>query len=113
MQEVGAQHLICVSVRGYPKSIIDEVASANLLVFIAFSFSLSDNYPRLGYMTLLDAVMIMTFIISALVVVYNVWLRRMEMNDQAELADRIDSILDWVYPISIISALVVLYLIFF
>lgn len=27
MQEVGAQHLICVSIRGYPKSIIDEVAT--------------------------------------------------------------------------------------
>ena len=26
MQEVGAQHLICVSTRGYPKSIIDEAA---------------------------------------------------------------------------------------
>ena len=27
MQEVGAQHLICVSMHGYPKSIIDEVAT--------------------------------------------------------------------------------------
>ena len=27
MQEVGAQHLICVSMRGYPNSIIDEVAT--------------------------------------------------------------------------------------
>ena len=27
MQEVGAQHLICVSTKGYPKSIIDEVAT--------------------------------------------------------------------------------------
>lgn len=90
-----------------------EVASANMLVFIAFSFSLADNYPRLGYMTLLDAVMLVTFIISALVVIYNVWLRRMEMNDQAELADRIDSILDWVYPLTIIAAGVILYFIFF
>ena len=27
MQEVGAQHLICVSMRGYPQSIIDDVAT--------------------------------------------------------------------------------------
>ena len=27
MEEVGAQHLICVSIEGYPKSIIDEVAT--------------------------------------------------------------------------------------
>jgi len=90
-----------------------EVASANLFVFVAFSFSLADNYPRLGYLTLLDAVMLITFVINALVVVYNVWLRRMEMNDQEELANRIDSVLDWVYPISLVIAGFGLYLIFF
>jgi hypothetical protein len=90
-----------------------EVASANLFVFVAFSFSLADNYPRLGYLTLLDAVMLITFVINALVVVYNVWLRRMEMNDQEELADRVDSVLDWVYPISLVVAGIGLYLVFF
>jgi hypothetical protein len=90
-----------------------EIASANLFVFIAFSFSLADNYPRLGYMTLLDAVMLITFVINALAVVYNVWLRRLEMHGQEELANRIDSVLDWVYPISLVIAGIVLYLIFF
>ena len=90
-----------------------EVASANLLVFIAFSFSLADNYPRLGYVTLLDAFMVVTFVINAFVVVYNVWLRRLEMDGQAELAERVDSILDWVYPLSYLVAAGVLYLVFF
>ncbi|UCC53353.1 MAG: hypothetical protein JSV68_05160, partial [Anaerolineaceae bacterium] len=90
-----------------------EVASANLLVFIAFSFSLADNYPRLGYVTFLDAVMVITFIISALVVVYNVYLRRLEINGQGELANRIDNVFDWIYPISIVVAAVMLYVIFF
>ncbi|MFC2055487.1 hypothetical protein ACFLV7_14505 [Chloroflexota bacterium] len=90
-----------------------EVASANLFVFIAFSFSLADSYPHLGYMTLLDAVMLTTFVISAMVVIYNVWLQRLEMRDHAELADRIDSILDWVYPAALIGTGVALYIIFF
>ncbi len=90
-----------------------EVASANMLVFIAFSFSLADNYPRLGYLTLLDAIMVVTFVASALGVIYNVWLRRLEMNDQAELADRIDSVLDWLYPLLFVAAGVVLYVAFF
>jgi hypothetical protein len=90
-----------------------EVSSANLLVFIAFSFSLADNYPRLGYLTLLDSVMVITFIISALVVVYNVYLRRLEINGQGELANRIDNVFDWVFPISIVVAAVLLYVIFF
>jgi hypothetical protein len=76
-----------------------EVASANLLLFIAFSFSLADNYPRLGYLTFLDAVMAIMFIINALVIVYNVWLRRLEVNGGIEMVERIDNVLDWVYPL--------------
>jgi hypothetical protein len=76
-----------------------EVASANLLLFIAFSWSLSDNYPRLGYLTFLDAVMAIMFVVNAFVVAYNVWLRRLEMNGQGERAERIDTVLDWAYPL--------------
>jgi hypothetical protein len=90
-----------------------EVASANLLLFIAFSFTLSDNYPRLGYMTLLDAVMVIMFVVNALVVAYNVWLRRLEMGGQGELAERIDNYLDWIYPLSYLGAAMALYLVFF
>ena len=90
-----------------------EVASGNLLLFIAFSFSLSENYPRLGYTTFFDMLMALIFVINALVVLYNVWLRRMEMNGQAERADRIDSFLDWIYPISYLLAVGIVVLMFF
>lgn len=90
-----------------------EVASANLLLFIAFSFSLADNYPRLGYLTFLDAVMAIMFIINALVIVYNVWLRRLEMNDKVDMVDRIDDILDWVYPLIYVVLLAILAIWFF
>ena len=90
-----------------------EVASANLLLFIAFSFSLADNYPRLGYVTFLDALMAMIFVINALVVIYNVWLRKMEMAGDAAKSERIDTVLDWAYPIAYVSAIFGLYVWFF
>ncbi len=90
-----------------------EVAGANLLVFIAFSFSLADNYPRLGYLTFLDAVMATTFAISALVIIYNVFLRRLEMNGQGDRADKIDNVFDWIYPLTILLSILLLYVIFF
>ncbi len=90
-----------------------EVASANLLLFIAFSFSLADNYPRLGYVTLLDALMSLIFVINALVVIYNVWLRKMEMAGDAAKSERIDSVLDWAYPLLYLVAMFGLYLWFF
>lgn len=81
-----------------------EVASANLLLFIAFSWSLAEDYPRLGYPTFLDSVMVIMFIVNAFVVVYNVFLRRLEMQDKGELAERIDNVLDWVYPLTYVVA---------
>ena len=90
-----------------------EVASANLLLFIAFSFSLAENYPRLGYLTFMDAVMALMFIINALVIIYNVWLRRLEINDKVEMVERIDDILDWVYPLIYVVLLIGLVIWFF
>jgi hypothetical protein len=90
-----------------------EVASANLLLFIAFSFSLAENYPRLGYLTFLDAVMAIMFIINSLVIIYNVWLRRLEMNEKVEMVERIDDILDWVYPLIYVILLIALTIWFF
>ena len=108
---IAAVSWVTFFLRDYGRRI--EVASANLLVFIAFSFSLADNYPRLGYLTFLDAVMALMFIVNAIVVVYNVWLRRVEMDGEADRAERVDSILDWVYPMSYILGAVILYLVFF
>lgn len=76
-----------------------QVATGNLLLFIAFSWSLAENYPRLGYLTFLDVVMLILFVVNALVVIYNVWLKRMDMAGQGERAERIDSHLDWAYPL--------------
>jgi hypothetical protein len=90
-----------------------EVASANLLLFIAFSWTLSENYPRLGYLTFLDAVMAIMFVVNAFVVVYNVMLKRLEVRGQEELADRIDRVLDWVYPFTYIVSFGVVVLWFF
>jgi hypothetical protein len=108
---ISAVSWVTFFLRDYTRRI--EVASANLLLFIAFSFSLADNYPRLGYVTLLDAVMVGIFVSNALVVIYNVWLRRMEMNGQAEAANRIDNYLDWIYPLVYIVGAIGLYVWFF
>jgi hypothetical protein len=76
-----------------------EVASGNVLLFIAFSWSLAEEYPRMGYLTFLDAIMAITFIINSLVVIYNVYLKWLEGHDQLAKAERIDRVADWIYPI--------------
>lgn len=77
-----------------------EAAAANVLLFIAFSFSLANNYPRLGYVTFLDAIMAVTFIVNTLVLLYNVQMKRMESKGEIERVERIDRFFDWAYPLS-------------
>lgn len=82
-----------------------EVTSANLLVFVAFNFTISDDLPRLGYLTLLDTILISTFIISAFVIVFNVILKRLEISGRKDIALRIDKYSVWLYPIAYIAAI--------
>jgi hypothetical protein len=86
-----------------------DVTAGNLLLFIAYNFTIANDLPRLGYLTFFDKVLISTFGISVLVVVYNVVLKRMEVNGRGKQANRIDNIMDWLYPIVYIVIIAVLW----
>ena len=86
-----------------------EVASGNLLVFVAFNFAISNDLPRLGYLTLLDRVIITSFACAALVVLISVYQKRLEANGRMELADRIDNMVLIFYPLIYIAMISVEY----
>jgi hypothetical protein len=76
-----------------------EVSSATLLTFVAFNFTVADNLPRIGYLTFMDALLIGAFVVSVIVLVYNVILKRLEADGRVDLAHRIDKPMIWLYPV--------------
>mgnify|MGYP001382564810 CR=1 FL=1 len=90
-----------------------EASAANTLLFIAFSFSLADNYPRLGYITFLDAVMAVSFAFNTLVLLYNVYMKRLENEGRLERVTNIDRFFDWSYPFLYLGLIGVVALWFF
>ena len=76
-----------------------DIASGNLLLFIAFNFTLSNDLPRLGYVTFLDKILICMFLVSGLLVLLNVYLRRLEIKGQVDKLKTIDQYTIWGYPV--------------
>jgi len=78
-----------------------DIAGANLLIFVAFNFAISGDLPRLGYMTFLDFILVAMFILTGLIIVFNVGLRRLKITGREELAKKIDDYaLKWIYPLA-------------
>lgn len=77
-----------------------EVAGANLLVFVAFNWMISEELPKLGYLTFLDFILQWMFVVTGLIVVVNVFLSRIKANGYEALADQLDGyIFRWIYPV--------------
>ena len=85
-----------------------EVASANLLLFIAFNFTIAGDLPRLGYLTFLDAILVTIFVITGATVAYNLYLKWLATARQKEIAEHIDLFMVWFYPMAYLAALILI-----
>jgi Neurotransmitter-gated ion-channel ligand binding domain len=90
-----------------------DISGANLLVFIAFNFTIASDLPRLGYLTLLDTMLIVAFVVTTLTVICNVVLKRLDTKGRTELAKKIDSYIIDGYPLFYVLGFCVLIFIFF
>ena len=91
-----------------------DIASGNLLIFVAFNFAISNDLPHLGYMTFLDFILVAMFVITGLIIVFNVVLRRLKVNGHEDLARKIDGhMLFAIYPLAyalVLAVAIYLYL---
>ena len=85
-----------------------DVAAGNLLLFIAFNFAIAGLLPRLGYLTFLDLVLIITFIITSFILLLAVVLKRLEMEGKMAFVHRADALVITFYPLAYITAIFIL-----
>jgi hypothetical protein len=91
-----------------------DIASGNLLAFIALNFTISAELPRLGYVTFLDALLMVMFVVTAGAVVYNVSLRRAAVTGHEARARAIDwHVTHWGFPVLLFGAVFAVYAKFF
>jgi hypothetical protein len=88
------------------------VSVSNLLIFVAFNFSIGSDLPRLGYMTFMDGILFGAFLITAITVLINVFFRRLEILGHEDLAQNIDGYATNWYPVVYIATIAFLVLIF-
>ncbi|UHD14732.1 ligand-gated ion channel [Thiocapsa bogorovii] len=89
-----------------------DAAGANLLLFIAFNFAISSDLPRLGYLTFLDTLLISAFLVTAIVLILSVYLRRQDMKGRSAFVAKVDRYVITFYPLAYIATIVAVTLLF-
>lgn len=90
-----------------------DIAGGNLLLLIAFNFTISSDLPRLSYLTFMDSILFAAFVITSMTVIANVILRFIEIHDRVGLARRIDYFIVWAYPLLYVASIAIVYKAFF
>lgn len=90
-----------------------DLASANLLVFVAFNFTISGNLPKIGYITFMDWILMSMFVVTASIIILNVFLLQLDNAGNRDVASRLDRvIIRLIYPLGYSAVILIAYLLF-
>lgn len=101
---------VAVLLKDYSKRV--DVANANLLLFMAFNFTIASDLPRLGYLTFMDNILIGAFLATGIVVILNIYVKKMHLAGNQAQVERIDRHLVWAYPAFYVLTVLVFALLF-
>jgi hypothetical protein len=76
-----------------------------ILTLIAYQFVLAGTLPRIPYLTVMDKIILLSFILTAVSMIINVVVKYLE---GTRTAKRIDWICRWAFPLVYFSALIIL-----
>jgi hypothetical protein len=65
---------------------------------VAYHLAVGSGLPRLGYVTFMDALFLIAFVLSVAAIACNVQLRRLQARRETDLAERLDRPMLLAYP---------------
>ena len=74
------------------------ISATGVLTIVAYQFAFAKDLPRIGYLTLLDQIMIGSFVLLAVTVLESLMVDRANKTDSSE-AKRIDRTSRWLFPV--------------
>ena len=84
------------------------VSFTSVLTVVAFDFLSSDSLPKLGYQTVLDKFLTISYIFLALTIIENVVSATLVRRDNPPAAARLDRYSRWVFPIAYAATLLIM-----
>lgn len=89
------------------------ISFIGILSVVAYYFVILDSVPKVAYLTLIDAFMILTFLILALGAVINIIVDKLNRHGHKLVGDKVDRICRWAFPLSYSTLTVLLIIVFF
>lgn len=83
-----------------------------LLTIVAFNLIVADALPKIGYLTLADALITLTYVWLALAIIQSVIVCRLHLAGTTSSASKIDVVSRWIFPVSYLTGITALFLIF-
>lgn len=83
-----------------------DISAGNLLLFVAYNFSVSSDLPHLGYITFLESIMLITFLLSGMTVLINVIFKNLQRRGKMKRLAYLDILSVWAYPLLYIIGII-------
>ncbi len=74
------------------------MSATGILTVVAFQFVVSQNLPRVGYLTLMDKIMVISFVVLAITVLQSYFVSRYD-EEARDQALRVDRAARWIFPV--------------
>lgn len=84
-----------------------------LLTVVAFNFLVSEELPPISYMTFLDSVLLLSYVMILLTIVQNLCQAALYNSGKTEASVRIDAVSRWLFPVVHLLAVLGLVLVYF